>query len=211
MDVSPVDFIIKTKKSELIYKRIFDIVASLVGIIILAPLLLFVAIWIVIESPGGPIYTQQRVGRNKKLFQIYKFRSMYLHSEGRQLTISSDLRITRVGQFIRRTKIDELPQFFNVLKGDMSFVGPRPEVPRYVAYYSSEQEEVLKMRPGITDIASIEYLYENELLDNSDDPEKTYVNKILPEKLRLNLAYIENFSFVNDIKVILKTIRCLLK
>lgn len=189
-------------------KRIFDIVCSLLGLIILSPLLILLALLIVIESKGPAIFRQQRVGKGNRDFILYKFRSMYVDAEKRgQLTIGMrDPRITRMGVVLRRYKLDELPQLFNVLNGSMSFVGPRPEVRRYVSLYNPEQMEVLEVRPGITDYASVKYFKENEILGNSTNPEYDYIHQIMPEKLKLNRQYIQNQSFITDIGLILSTV-----
>lgn len=188
-------------------KRFLDIVLSAIGFIILSPVFILVAILISLESKGGPFYIQERVGKDRKPFGLYKFRSMYINSEKKgQLTIGKDTRITKVGKIVRSLKIDELPQLLNVLKGDMSLVGPRPEVPKYVEHYTDEQLKVLTVKPGITDLASIKYIKENELLGKSENPESTYLNEILPDKLELNLQYINQMSLINDIGIILKTI-----
>jgi len=188
-------------------KRLFDILFSLVLIILLLPLFFFISFWIIFDSSGGIIFKQKRVGLLGKEFFIYKFRTMR-PDDGSQLQItvgSRDPRITKVGYYLRRYKLDELPQLFNVLKGDMSVVGPRPEVPKYVALYNDEQRAVLSVKPGITDLASIQYFEESDLIAMSDRPEETYIETIMPEKLRLNLEYIQRASLMMDIKIILKT------
>lgn len=188
-------------------KRLFDIVFSLVLLILLLPIFLMVSIWISWDSRGGVLYKQSRVGLAGKEFMILKFRTMR-PDDGRQLQItvgSRDARITRAGYWLRRYKMDELPQLFNVLKGDMSVVGPRPEVPKYVALYNLEQRAVLSVKPGITDMASLQYFEESDLIAKSDDPEKTYIEIIMPEKLRLNLAYIAKPSLATDIKIVVQT------
>lgn len=189
-------------------KRCFDIFFSLLGILFLLLLFLFVAIAIKCSSKGPVLFKQERVGKNGKTFKIWKFRSMVVDAEakGRQITTDGDSRITKVGKFIRKTKIDELPQLFNVLSGKMSFVGPRPEVPRYVALYTEEQRKVLTVKPGITDLASIEYRNENDLLKEAEDPDKKYIEEIMPAKLELNLKYIEKAGFFYDIGLIFKTV-----
>ncbi len=194
-------------------KRAFDIVASMFGIICLLWLFVIVSIAIKTTSKGPVIFKQERVGLNGKIFKIWKFRSMVTNAEkkGLQITSKEDNRITGVGKFIRKYKIDELAQLFNVLFGQMSFVGPRPEVPKYVALYNEEQKKVLTVKPGITDLASIEYCNENDLLDSSNDPESTYINTIMPAKLELNLAYIEKAGFWYDIGLIFKTFARILK
>ncbi len=194
-------------------KRAFDIAASMFGIICLLWLFVIVSIAIKTTSKGPVIFKQERVGLNGKIFKIWKFRSMVTNAEkkGLQITSKEDCRITGVGKFIRKYKIDELAQLFNVLFGQMSFVGPRPEVPKYVALYNDEQKKVLTVKPGITDLASIEYCNENDLLDSSNDPESTYINTIMPAKLELNLAYIEKAGFWYDIGLIFKTFARILK
>lgn len=190
------------------FKRCFDIFFSLLGILCLLLVFLFVAIAIKFSSKGPVLFKQERVGKNGKLFKIWKFRSMVVDAEakGRQITTDGDNRITKVGKFIRKTKIDELPQLFNVLSGKMSFVGPRPEVPRYVALYTEEQRKVLSVKPGITDLASIEFRNENDMLKEAEDPDKKYIEEIMPAKLELNLKYIEKAGFFYDIGLIFKTI-----
>ncbi len=188
-------------------KRLFDILVSGIGLICLSPLLLIVAIWIKLDSPGPVFYRQVRVGRYNKDFRIFKFRSMRIGSDkGSLVTIGGrDPRITRSGYFIRKFKIDELPQLINVLIGDMSLVGPRPEVRHYVNYWTPEQMHVLDVRPGITDPASIKYRNENELLAQAEDPEKYYIEVIMQEKIKLYLEYAEKSSFWYDIKLIFQT------
>lgn len=189
-------------------KRCFDIFFSLLGISVLLLLFLFVAIAIKCSSKGPVMFKQERVGKDGKVFKIWKFRSMVVNAEakGMQITTDGDSRITKVGKFIRKTKIDELPQLFNVLSGKMSFVGPRPEVPKYVAMYDEEQTKVLSVKPGITDLASIEFRNENDLLDGDEDPERKYIEEIMPAKLALNLKYIEKAGFFYDIGLIFKTV-----
>ena len=188
--------------------RIFDLFFSIVGIIALSPIFILVSIWILIDT-GRPIfYGQVRIGRGYKKFHLLKFRTMHVDSDNKGLlTIGADdERITPSGIFLRRYKLDELPQLFNVFKGEMTFVGPRPEVEKYVKLYTEEQKQVLNVKPGVTDLASIEYLAENELLGNSKDPENTYINEILPHKIEINLNYIRNKGLFSDTKVILKTL-----
>ena len=189
-------------------KRAFDVLASFFGLVVLSPLLLAVSAWIMLDSKGGVFYKQARVGRGGRDFKVYKFRSMYTGSDRKGLLTvgGSDPRITRSGRFIRKYKIDELPQLINVLIGDMSLVGPRPEVRRYVNEYTPEQLEVLSVRPGITDPASIKYYNENDILDKQENPEEYYIRVIMPDKLRINLKYIEERSLVKDIKLIFSTI-----
>lgn len=194
-------------------ERCFDIFFSFLGILLLLWLFLIIAIAIKGSSKGPVLFKQERVGKNAKTFKIWKFRSMVVNAEakGMQITTDGDNRITKVGKFIRKTKIDELPQLFNVLSGKMSFVGPRPEVPKYVALYSDEQLRVLTVKPGITDLASIEFRNENDLLDGDDDPERKYIEEIMPAKLVLNLKYIEKAGFFYDIGLIFKTIGKVIK
>ncbi len=189
-------------------KRLFDITASFFGIIILSPLLIFIGLWVGLSSKGGVFYKQIRVGKNNKDFKLYKFRSMRVNSDKQGLLTvgSKDSRITKAGYFIRKYKIDELPQLFNVLKGDMSFVGPRPEVRRYVDLYSKEQMKVLSIRPGITDPASIKYRNENDILSSQSNPEEYYIQHIMPDKLKINIDYINTQTFIKDIKIIFQTI-----
>lgn len=189
--------------------RLFDILFSFAGLVVLSPILLVVYILIRMESPGGGFYRQQRVGKDGKMFGLLKFRSMRTGSDKQGLiTIGGhDSRITRIGYFIRRYKIDELPQLLNVLKGDMSLVGPRPEVKKYVDMYTAEQRRVLSVKPGITDYASIEYADENEILGRADDPDKAYVEQIMPDKIRLNMRYIENHNSREYFKIIFLTIK----
>ena len=188
-------------------KRLFDVVASGVGLLLLSPLFLLVAIWIKLDSPGPVFYRQVRVGRYNRDFRIFKFRSMRVGADkGSLVTIGGrDPRVTRSGYFIRKFKIDELPQLINVFIGDMSLVGPRPEVRHYVDYWTKEQLHVLDVRPGITDPASIKFRNENELLEKAEDAEKYYIEVIMQEKLRLYLEYVENHSFWYDIKLIFQT------
>ena len=195
------------------YKRCFDIFFSLLGILLLLWLFLIIAIAIKCSSKGPVLFKQERVGKDAKTFKIWKFRSMVVDAEakGMQITTDGDNRITKVGKFIRKTKIDELPQLFNVLSGKMSFVGPRPEVLKYVALYDDEQLRVLSVKPGITDLASIEFRNENDLLDGDEDPEKKYIEEIMPAKLALNLKYIEKAGFFYDIGLIFKTIGKVIK
>lgn len=193
--------------------RFFDICFSFFGILFLLPLYLLVYLFIRLESSGGGFYTQVRVGKAGKDFFLYKFRSMRVGADKKGLiTVGGrDPRITRVGYFIRKYKIDELPQLFNVLLGDMSLVGPRPEVRKYVDLYTAEQRRVLSVRPGITDYASIEYVDENILLGTAVDPDKVYVEQIMPDKIRYNMRYICNRSIVEYFKIILLTFVHILK
>lgn len=187
-------------------KRAFDIICSLLGLLVLSPVLLVCAVLVAATSPGGAIFRQERIGRDGKPFDICKFRSMRRDNAGLKISTSSDSRITPVGRVLRKTKLDELPQLWNVLKGDMSFVGPRPEVEEYVRLYDEEQRQVLLVRPGITGLASIRYRNENDLLSESDDPNRTYIEQIMPAKLALDLEYIPRASVGYDIKLIFETL-----
>lgn len=208
-----IDEILRSRKVQFMIKRLFDIVASFIGLVILLPVFLVVAVAIKLDSEGPIFFRQIRVGKDGKIFKIYKFRTMVINAEkkGGQITVEGDRRITGIGHFLRKYKIDELPQLINVLRGDMSIVGPRPEVPKYVAMYDENQRSILRIRPGITDLASIEYKDENSILAKSDNPEKTYVEEIMPRKIELNFEYIKNISIVYDIKLILKTIFRIIK
>ena len=188
-------------------KRLFDIVASGCGLIVLSPLFIVLAIWIKLDSKGPVFYRQVRVGKGNRDFRLYKFRSMRVGADKQGLiTVGGrDPRITRSGYFIRKYKLDEFPQLINVFVGDMSLVGPRPEVRKYVDMYTAEQLRVLSVRPGITDLASIRYRNENELLEQAEDPDNYYEQVIMQDKLRINLEYVDNHSFVNDIKLIFMT------
>ena len=188
-------------------KRLFDIVCAALGLVVLSPVFAICAVLVGLTSPGGVIFRQERIGRNGKPFFICKFRSMRKDNAGLKISTSSDSRITPVGHFLRKTKLDELPQLWNVLKGDMSFVGPRPEVAEYVELYDEEQRQVLLVRPGITGIASIRFRNENELLEGSDDPNQTYIEEIMPQKIALDLEYIPKASVWYDVCLILKTLR----
>lgn len=187
--------------------RIVDILAALTGLVLLCPLFVIIALWIVLDNPGPVFYRQQRVGRNGKDFGLWKFRSMRVGSDKAGLiTVGErDNRITRAGYYIRKYKLDELPQLINVLAGDMSLVGPRPEVRKYVDLYTPEQRKVLSVRPGITDYASIEYIDENRLLAQSADPDKTYIEEIVPAKIALNMRYINHQTIGEYFKIIFLT------
>ncbi|MEG2337256.1 MAG: sugar transferase, partial [Bacteroidales bacterium] len=189
--------------------RIFDFIFSLIGSIVLIPFFLIISLWICIDSRGGVLYKQNRVGRHNRDFCLYKFRSMSVGADQKGLLTvgAKDTRITSIGYFLRKYKLDELPQLFNVLKGDMSLVGPRPEVRKYVNLYTPQQKQVLSVRPGITDYASIEYADENTLLGSSPDPDKTYIEQILPDKIRYNLKFIQNRSLKEYFKIIFLTLR----
>ena len=188
-------------------KRIFDLTASLVLLLLLSPVLFMISLWIFLDSNGGIFYKQIRVGKHSKDFSLFKFRTMKTDSDSKGLlTVGNrDPRITKSGYFLRKYKLDELPQLFNVFLGDMSLVGPRPEVRKYVDHYTDEQLQVLSVKPGITDWASIEYVDENQLLANAENPEKLYIEEIMPAKLKLNLKYINSANLIEDIKILLLT------
>ena len=190
----------------LFWKRAFDIICATLGLLVLSPVLLVCALLVGLTSPGGVLFRQERIGKDGVPFTIYKFRSMRKDNAGLKITTSGDSRITPVGKVLRRTKLDELPQLFNVLKGDMSFVGPRPEVREYTDLYDEEQRQVLLVRPGITGLASIRFRNENEILDASDDPNRTYIEEVMPQKIALDLEYIPHASAFYDIRLILETL-----
>lgn len=194
-------------------KRFLDILSSSVVLLVLLPVWLVIALLIVMESKGGVFYKQVRVGKDNRDFFLYKFRTMRVGSDKKGLlTVGErDNRITRVGYFLRKYKIDEFPQLLNVIKGDMSIVGPRPEVRKYVDLYTPEQMKVLSVRPGLTDLASIKYVHENEVLAASDNPEQTYIDEVMPAKLDLNLQYIATQSLMGDIRLIFNTFLAILK
>jgi lipopolysaccharide/colanic/teichoic acid biosynthesis glycosyltransferase len=189
-------------------KRLFDIAVSLVGLLVLLPVLILVALLIKLDSRGPIFFRQERIGRGFRPFYIYKFRTMAQHAPqlGGPITVGKDPRITRVGRVLRNTKIDELPQLINVLKGEMSLVGPRPEVRKYVEVFRKDYEEILRIRPGITDLASLKYQDEAELLANSADPDQEYISRVLPDKIKLARAYLDRTSFLLDLRLILKTV-----
>lgn len=194
-------------------KRVFDIVIAGIGLLVLSPLLLAISIWIKVDSPGTVFFRQQRVGRRGVLFRIRKFRTMRVDAPtlGPQITIGDDARITRAGRFLRRAKLDELPQLIDVLAGTMSLVGPRPEVPKYVAMYPSElRDKVLSVRPGITDPVSLHFVDESALLARAADPEREYIEVLMPQKLAAAAAYAEHATLVSDLRVIGQTMRCVL-
>jgi lipopolysaccharide/colanic/teichoic acid biosynthesis glycosyltransferase len=194
-------------------KRLFDIIFSILGLIILLPLFIIIAIYIILDDGLPILYRQTRIGKNFQPFTLFKFRSMYQKKTSSSLiTVGTrDERITKSGYFIRKYKIDELPQLLNVLIGNMSLVGPRPEVKKYVDLYDVQQQQILSIKPGITDYASIAYSNENELLAKSQDPEKTYIEEVLPHKLSLNLKYLNEQSLVTDITIIFNTIKKIIK
>jgi len=190
-------------------KRTFDIGVSFVGLILLSPLMLLAALAIKLDSPGPIMFRQKRIGKGFRPFLIYKFRTMVQGASDRRrsLTVGDDPRITSSGRFLRRTKIDEIPQLINVLKGDMSFVGPRPEVPEFVELFREDYEETLTVRPGITDLASVKYRDEAAVLGHCNNPQEEYLRHVLPDKINLNKEYIRRSSFFFDLTLILKTVR----
>lgn len=192
----------------MIAKRWFDVVCAIIGLVILAPILLVIAIIIKMDSKGPVLFVQPRVGKNNKDFLIYKFRTMRTQSENQGLLTlgNNDNRITKVGYFLRRYKIDEFPQLLNILKGDMSFVGPRPELRYYVNFYSEDDMQIFAVRPGITGLASLKYRNEVELLKAAENPEEFFIKTIIPDKLKYNKAYIKKRSFFFDLKLIFITI-----
>ena len=199
--------VIKVNKSYVFLKRILDILAAAVGLLILALPMVLIALFIKLDDGGSVFFKQKRVGKDHEVFNILKFRTMVedAPAKGGQVTVEGDSRITKIGHFLRKFKLDELPQLINVLLGHMSLVGPRPEVPKYVEMYNRDQSRVLLVRPGITDLASITYRSESEILARAEDPEKAYIEEIMPDKLRLNLEYIKNMSLGYDLKLIFKT------
>ena len=205
--------LLRRKRPQLFVKRAFDLIVSAAALALLSPLLLLLALLVALDSPGPVFYRQERVGRNGVPFRIFKFRTMVTDAEkkGPAITVGRDSRITRVGAFLRSTKLDELAQLFNVLLGDMSFVGPRPEVPKYVELYTPYQRQVLLVRPGITDYASIAYRRESDLLGAAKDPEALYVGEILPAKLELNLKYLREISPLTDLRLIFRTLAAVVK
>lgn len=188
-------------------KRLFDIILSTFGLIVFSPILIVIAILIKLDSKGPIFYRQTRVGKHSEDFKIFKFRTMHVNADKMGLLTVGDRdpRVTKVGYSLRKYKLDELPQLINVFIGEMSFVGPRPEVRKYVDLYSESDAEILNVKPGITDYASIKYRDEAELMKASDNPEKIYIEEIMPEKIRLNKMYIENYGVITDLKIIFKT------
>jgi len=205
MDIAAV---LKKRKPQLVLKRAMDIVISGCALAVIWPILLLIALAIKIDDPGPVFYRQVRVGRNGKEFRIFKFRTMIVDADkkGLAITVGRDNRITRMGRLLRKTKLDELAQLINVFTGEMSFVGPRPEVPKYVNMYTPYQRQVLLVRPGITDYASIAYRNENDMLEGAEDPEKMYIDVIMPAKIELNMKYLHEISPLADIRLILSTI-----
>ena len=203
-----IEKILKRKRFSMFLIRCFDILVSFFGIVFLLPLFAITAL-VIRTKDGSPIlFKQERVGKNGKIFKILKYRTMSVkqNENSSQITVGEDQRITKTGRTLRKLKIDELPQLFNVLKGEMSFVGPRPEVKKYVDLYDDLQKEILKVKPGITELASLKYYNESEILGASDDPEREYIEKIMPDKIMLNLQYIKKMGFFYNIGIILRTI-----
>ena len=203
-----IEALLEKRRPQLAAKRVMDIVVSAAALCVLWPVLALIALAIVVDDPGPVFYRQVRVGRGGRPFRIFKFRTMVVDADrkGLSITVGRDSRITRVGAFLRKTKFDELAQLLNVLAGQMSFVGPRPEVPRYVELYTPYQRQVLLVRPGITDYASIAYRNENDLLAGAKDPERMYIETVMPDKIELNMKYLREISPLADVRLILKTI-----
>lgn len=189
-------------------KRLWDVALSLGGLVLSAPLLLVAAALIKLDSRGPALFSQERIGRDFRPFRIYKLRTMRAdpRASGPSVTSASDGRITRVGRWLRRYKLDELPQLFNVLLGDMSLVGPRPEVRRYVEAFRKDYEEILSIRPGLTDLASVKYRHEEEILAAAEDPEKAYLERVLPDKIALGKKYVRERGFLYDLALLLRTL-----
>jgi lipopolysaccharide/colanic/teichoic acid biosynthesis glycosyltransferase len=189
-------------------KRTFDIFMAATGLVLFSPLLLLAALWIKADSHGPIFFRQERIGKGFRPFLIYKFRTMIesAPSKGSPITYGNDARITRAGRILRKTKLDELPQLVNVLKGEMTFVGPRPEVPQFVEMFRQDYEEILKVRPGITDLASLKYRNEAEILGRSADPRQEYISRVLPDKINLGKEYVRSSSLVFDVGLICKTV-----
>ncbi|WP_024615555.1 sugar transferase [Clostridium sp. Ade.TY] len=201
------DQLLKKRKS-LIIKRAFDLIIGIIGLVVLLPIMILIALIIKMDSKGPCIFKQVRITKYGEKFFIYKFRTMIIDAEkfGSQVTTENDPRITRVGKILRKYRLDELPQILNIVRGDLSFVGTRPEVPKYVEKYTKEMLITLLMPGGVTSLASIKFKDEEKLLSNSENVDKVYVEEILPLKMKYNLKYIENFTFINDIKIIIKTL-----
>lgn len=210
MDIAQV---LRARRVQCALKRAMDVVVSAAALLVLWPVFLIIALAIKVDDPGPVFYRQERVGRGGKTFRIFKFRSMVADADkkGLQITVGRDSRITRVGAFLRKTKLDELAQLLNVFAGQMSFVGPRPEVPRYVAMYTPYQRQVLLVRPGITDYASIAYRNENDMLEGAEDPERMYIETIMPAKIELNMKYLHEISPLADIRLMVKTVAAVVK
>ena len=210
--VKPYYELLKKRTGSLIMKRIFDIVMSLLLLMILSPVFLVVSIWIKLDSKGPVFFRQVRVTTYGKQFRIFKFRTMCENAEkkGSLVTVGNDSRITKVGEKIRHCRLDEIPQLLNVLAGDMTFVGTRPEVVKYVNAYSDEMYATLLLPAGITSVASIQYKDEDEILSKAEDPDDAYIHEVLPDKMKYNLASIENFSFLNEIKIMANTLKAVI-
>ena len=204
---------LKRKKLSLVLKRLLDILVSLVLTVILSPILVLISLIVVIDSKGPVFYRQERITKNMKAFRIFKFRTMVDKADriGPLVTTDNDSRITRVGRILRKVRLDELPQLFNILAGDMTLVGTRPEVRKYVDQYTDEMMATLLLPAGVTSTASIKYKDESELLDKADDPDRVYVEKILPEKMKYNLEYLDSFSFIKDIGILISTVVAVLR
>lgn len=212
-EVKPYYEVLKKKKLSLILKRIFDIVVSFIMLIILSPVFVFLGIAIKIDSKGPVFFRQERITQYGKTFKIFKFRTMVNNAEklGTQVTVGNDARITKVGKFIRDCRLDEIAQLLNILTGDMTFVGTRPEVKKYVNHYTKEMMATLLLPAGVTSLASIYYKDEAKLLDKSNNPDKTYVEEVLPGKMKYNLQSIKEFNFFEDIKTMIKTVVAVIK
>ncbi len=210
MDIAAV---LEKRKLQLALKRAMDIVISGCALVVIWPVLLLIALAIKIDDPGPVFYRQVRVGKDGKEFRIFKFRTMVVDADkkGLAITVGRDNRITRMGRILRKTKLDELAQLINVFTGEMSFVGPRPEVPKYVNMYTPYQRQVLLVRPGITDYASIAYRNENDMLEGAEDPERMYIDVIMPDKIELNMKYLREISPLADIRLIISTIIAIIR
>ncbi len=205
--------ILQKRESTLVFKRVFDVFMSLILIIFLSPVLFVIYLIIKLDSPGGALFKQKRITAYGKEFNVFKFRTMVTDAEklGSQVTLEEDPRITKCGKWLRKLRLDELPQLFNILAGDLSFVGVRPEVPRYVKKYTPEMMATLLMPAGVTSMTSIIYKDESKLLENSANPDATYINEILPQKMKYNLEYIKNSGFWYDLKIMIKTVLAVIK
>lgn len=205
--------VLKTKQIQLIFKRVFDILFSLLLVVVLLPFLLIISILVIVDSGFPVLYLQERVTKNGKKFKIFKFRTMINNADkiGSLVTTHNDNRITKIGKLLRKSRLDELPQIFNILFGSMSFVGTRPEVQKYVDAYSDEMIATLLLPAGVTSAASIEYKDEAELLEDSENVDETYINTVLPQKMEYNLEYIKNFSLLTDIKTLIRTAVAIIK
>ena len=208
-----IEALLKTRKTQLALKRAMDVVVSGGALLVIWPVMLLIALAIKVDDPGPVFYRQVRVGRGGKTFRIFKFRTMVVDADkkGLSITVGQDKRITRIGALLRKTKLDELAQLLNVFVGDMSFVGPRPEVQRYVDLYTPYQRQVLLVRPGITDYASIAYRNENDLLAGAEDPERMYIEEIMPAKIELNMKYLREISPIADLRLIFGTIAAVIR